>query len=339
MLKGVVKVTINKKEENSKIQSQGSFNKRKKRKTMWAMIFLMPQLIVFIVLSAYPIVMSYVYSFYKWSGIGPLDEFIGFDNYMQLLSESRFWNAFTNTVIYALGTTIIGVGFALILAIILNDAKLKGKGFYRTIYFLPVVTTTAIVGIIMVNIFGVGGLVNEILQFINIVDRPIPWLTEGTLAMIVLIVVGSWKGLGINMIYWLAGLQSIPTELYESAQLDGADFWRTLRHVTLPLLKPIAAVIILLSVVGGMNAFDLVKTLTNGGPYYATETLDLFIYNYAFTSEHGGGVSRMGYASAAGVLLGIFTFIISIVFGGLGFNSDIRRYRKTIKSKKKEVKL
>lgn len=310
---------------------------RQKRKNRWAYIFLAPQAIIFLVLSAYPIVMSYVYSLFRWTGIGPLDNFIGFQNYIQLFRDHRFWMDFLNTVQYVVGTTVIGVGGALIIAITLNDARLKGKAFYRTIYFLPVVTTTAIVGIIMSNIFGIDGLVNAILSAINVVDKPVPWLTEGTLAMIVLILVGSWKGLGINMIYWLAGLQAIPTELYESAQLDGAGFWKTLRYVTLPLLKPITAVIVLLSLVSGMHVFDLVKTLTNGGPYFATETLDLYIYNYAFTNVHGGATSMMGYASAAGVLLGLFTFGISVVFGSAGFMGDIRKFRKARAEARKKV--
>ncbi|MBP3951899.1 carbohydrate ABC transporter permease [Bacillus suaedae] len=310
-----------------------SRSKLKRKKAIWAYIFLAPQIIVFFIFSAYPIVMSYVYSFYDWTGIGPLTNFIGFGNYVQLLQSDRFWNSLFVSIYYILGTTVLGVGVALILAIILNDAKLKGRGFYRVIYFLPVVTTTAIVGIIMSNLFGVRGLVNQVLMQANIIASPITWLTEGTLAMLILIVVGSWKGLGINMVYWLAGLQSIPHDLYESAQLDGAGFWKTLRYITLPLLKPMLMVIVLLSLVGGINAFDLVKTLTDGGPNFATETLDLFIYNYAFSSQLGGTSTRMGYASAAGVLLGIFTFIISTAFGAAAFGKNLMKRKVQIDPK------
>ncbi|WP_204499835.1 carbohydrate ABC transporter permease [Aquibacillus albus] len=320
-------------EVNSRPKVKSRLRTHKKKKAIWAYIFLAPQIIIFFVFSLYPIIMSYVYSFYNWTGIGPLDEFVGFENYAQLLSQPRFWNSALVSIYYIVGTTVLGVGVALILAIILNDQKLKGKGLYRTIYFLPVVTTTAIVGIIMGSIFGINGFVNQLLLTFNIVDRPIPWLTNGPLAIIILIVIGSWKGLGINMIYWLAGLQSIPNELYESAQLDGAGFWRTLRHITLPLLKPIAAVIILLSLVSGINAFDLVKTLTGGGPNFATETMDLFIYNFAFSAQLGGGQVRMGYASAAGVLLGLFTFVISMVFGAASFTKEIAKIRGDKKKK------
>lgn len=318
---------------NTVVPPKKKISSRLRRRYLWAIIFLLPQTIVFLVLSAYPIVMSYVYSFYRWTGIGPLEEFVGFNNYIRLLKDHRFWGAFFNTFYYVIGTTILSVGGALVLAIILNDKRLRGKGFYRTIYFLPVVTTTAIIGIIMSNIFGINGLVNQIIQMFNF--DAIPWLTKGNLALLVLILVGSWKGLGINMVYWLAGLQAIPEELYESAQLDGAGFWETLRYITLPLVKPIAAVIVLLSLVGGMHVFDLVKTLTNGGPYFATETLDLYIYNYAFTDVHGGGTQMMGYASAAGVLLGIFTLFISVIFGSASFIGDIKKF---LKNRKKSVR-
>ncbi|TDQ41223.1 carbohydrate ABC transporter permease [Aureibacillus halotolerans] len=312
-------------------------SKRKRQRYIWAYVFLFPQIIMFFVFSLYPIIMSYVYSFYDWSGIGPLDDFVGFANYWQLLTSDRFWASLLNSFYYVAGTTVLSVGFALILAIILNDQRMKGKGFYRTIYFLPVVTTTAIVGIIMSSIFGINGLANAIITGLHLSERPIPFLSDATLAMGILIVVGAWKGLGINMVYWLAGLQSIPNELYESAQLDGAGFWRTLRHITLPLLKPIFAVIMLLSIVGGINAFDLVKTLTNGGPYYQTETLDLFIYNYAFSSDTTGGDTRMGYASAAGVLLGMITFVISLAFGGASFQAELRKFRENRKKGRKKA--
>src|SRR5699024_9334058 len=307
----------------SQIQNKGVSRKQKlsprtKKRYIWALIFIIPQTIMFIIFSLYPIVMSYVYSFFEWDGLGPLEDFIGFENYITLFKSSEFWNAFKNTILYVLGTTILSVGFGLLLARILNDATIKGKSIYRTLYFLPVVTTTAIIGIIMSNIFGVDGLVNQFLLSINLIEEPIPFLTNGVLAMFVLIAVGSWKALGINMIYWLAGLQGISKELFESAQIDGAGFWTTLRYITLPLLKPMMAIIVLLSLVNGMHVFDLVKTLTNGDPYFKTEALDLFIYNYAFSGGHSGGDSQMGYASAAGVLLGLFTFFISVVFAFFG---------------------
>lgn len=294
---------------------KSTLSKSKRNRYIWAYIFILPQALVFLGLSLYPIIMSYVYSFFSWDGASPLTDFVGFANYIELLNTSRFWSALLTTFIYVVGITVLGVGASLILAIILNAKNFGGKAIYRTIYFIPVVATTAIIGLIMKNIFGIDGSVNEALQSIGLIDSPIPWLSRSTTAIILLIVIGSWKSLGINMIYWLSGLQSIPAELYESAQLDGAGFWKTLYYITLPLLKPILLVILLLSIVSGMNAFDLVKTFTNGNPYHTTETLDLYIFDYAFGGGLTGSTARMGYASAAGVMLGFFTLIISGILG------------------------
>ncbi|MEC5423452.1 sugar ABC transporter permease [Virgibacillus sp. C22-A2] len=295
-----------------KTTTKQKVNKQTRQRYMWAYLFILPQVVVFFGLSLYPIIMSYVYSFYDWSGIGPLSNFVGFNNYLKVFTEEKFWNAFKNTFIYTAGFTTISITFALILALILNDPRLKGRSFYRTVYFLPVVTTTAIVGIIMKNIFGNQGLVNQVLQGIGLIDQAVPWLINPVTAMLVLIIVGSWKEIGIIMIYWLTGLQMIPKELYEAAKIDGAGYWQTLRYVTLPLLAPIGATILLLTTVSSMRVFDLVKTLTNGGPYYSTETLELYIYRFAFAAE---GPSQVGYASTVGVVLGVTVFIISLLLG------------------------
>ncbi|WP_235000369.1 carbohydrate ABC transporter permease [Virgibacillus dakarensis] len=302
---------------NIDYKKKSKLNPHLKRNYIWAYIFILPQILYFLGASLYPIIMSYVYSFFDWAGVGPLEDFIGFDNYKELLEDPQFWGAFFNTLIYTIGFTFISTSVSLILALVLNEVNLKGKGFYRTIYFLPVVTTTAIVGIIMQNIFGIDGLVNQVLEKVNLISQPVPWLVDPVLAMIVLIVVGSWKSIGITMVYWLTGLQTIPNDLYEAAKIDGAGYWTTLRYITLPLLKPITAVIFFLAIISSMQVFDLVKTLTDGGPFYSTETLELYIYRYAFASELGG--SRVGFASAAGVILGIFVFLVSIGFALLGW--------------------
>lgn len=297
-----------------------------RRRYLWAYTFMLPQIIVFICLSIYPIIMSYVYSFFDWDGLGPLNDFVGFTNYKELFKTTAFWNAFGNSVIYALGFTVISVGAGFILALVLNEPAFKGTVFYRTLYFLPVVTTTAIVGIIMHNMFGTQGFVNQLLHTFHLIDKPISWLLSPTLAMLLLIFVGSWKHTGITMIYWLTGLQMIPRDLYEAAQIDGAGYWKTLRYITIPLLVPVGLTILLLTLTSSMHVFDLVKTLTNGDPYYSTETLELYIYRYAFASV--GGAARTGFAAAAGVLLGLFTFLIAAILGLVGWIVNRRINKK-----------
>ena len=136
------------------------------------------------------------------------------------------------------------------------------------------------------------------------------WLGQANTALLTVIVVSVWKGFGTNMLYWLAGLQSIGEDLYEAARVDGANAIQTFLHITIPLLKPIGLVILLLQLVGSLKVFDLVKVMTNGGPFFATETVSLFIYRYAF-----GQVSRLGYASAAGIFFGVAAMILSIIQG------------------------
>jgi len=297
-----------------------------RRKHIWAYIFILPQLLYFLFASLYPIVMSYVYSAYEWDGLGPLEQYVGLGNYLELLKDPMFWKTFNNSLVYGIGTTIISMFVSLILALILNGPNMKGKGFYRTLYFLPVVTTTSIIGIIMNNIFGIRGFFNEFLMTLGIIEQPIKFWLEPTLAMLLLIIIGSWKQIGVIMIYWLAGLQTISNDLYEAAKIDGAGYWKALWYITLPLLKPVTATILLITVSGSLKVFDLVKTLTNGGPNHETETLELYIYNYAFASDFGG--ARVGYASAAGVLLEIFVLFISLLFGWMVFKANGGRKRR-----------
>lgn len=288
---------------------------RKRKRWLWAYAFILPQLVFYVVFTIYPIIMSYVYAFFEWSGIGPLNQFVRFENFERLLQDDKFWNAFKNSLIFMAAKTALLMPTTLLLALVLNQAFFKGKVFYRTLYFLPVVTTTAIVGVIMKFIFGnEQALVNEVLLALGVLEESVPWLGQPVTAMIVLILVGSWKFFGMMMVYWLAGLQSLPPDVYESAKVDGANGWQTLRHITIPLLAPVATVILLLTVVNSMHVFDLVKTLTDGGPFFATETVDLYIYNYAFSTT---GFPQIGYASAAGIVFGLTIFAITLLLGWL----------------------
>ncbi|MBW7456024.1 carbohydrate ABC transporter permease [Paenibacillus sepulcri] len=296
-------------------RSFSSIPRRKRVRYLWAYLFILPQLVFFAAFTIYPIVMSYVYSFYEWSGIGPLENFVAWDNFAKLLRDSSFWNAFRNSLIYIGATTAILLPASLLLALALNKAVFRGKVFYRTIYFLPVVTAASTVGIIMKFIFGnENALVNELLLRLGLLSEPVPWLGQAGTAMGVLILVGSWKFFGMVMVYWLAGLQSLPGEVFEAAKIDGARSDQVLRYITLPLLKPVAAVVLLLTVVNSMHVFDLVKTLTAGGPFYATETVDLYIYDYAFNTS---GFPQIGYASSAGIVFGLMIFLLTLLLGWL----------------------
>lgn len=292
-------------------RKQNFRSKQQKKRIGWAYLFILPQVVFFLVFTIYPIVMSYVYSGYDWTGIGPLNDFVGLQNYISIFQDSLFWNAFKNTFIYMIGVTILLMPTSLILAFILNNVLKKSKVFYRTIYFLPVVATTAIIGLVLRQIFGDSGAVNEVLMTLGIIDEPHSWLGNSVSAMFVVIIVGAWKFFGMMMVYWLAGLQTLPQDVLEAAKIDGANVWHMFRYVIMPILFPIALVILLLCVTSSLHVFDLVKTLTNGEPYYSTDMVDLFVYRKAFDPNEG--LPQMGYASTAGVIFGITTLLIALL--------------------------
>jgi ABC-type sugar transport system permease subunit len=286
---------------------------RHRTRQLWAYVFIVPQLLLVAGFTLYPIVMTHVYSLYDWQGIGPLENFVGWRNYLQVIRDDLFWNAFQKSFIFMAGTVAIQLPLALLIAMLLNSQRLYGRNIYRTLFFIPVVTTSAVIGIVMRSIFAThDGLVNNGLMLLNLIDRPIRWLSQGDTAMLALILVASWKWLGIKMIMWLAGLQSLPQELYDAAKVDGANYFQTFRFITLPLLIPVGIVVLLFSIVDALTAFDLIFTMTEGGPGFTTEFMELYIYRYAFTS-FAGGLPQLGYASAAGVFFGVTVFGISLV--------------------------
>lgn len=285
----------------------------RKREMMWCYLFILPQLVMFVLFTMYPIVMSYVYSFFNWSGIGPFQDFVGFANFIETAKDPYFWNAFKNSFIFMFSLVLIQVPLALLMAILLNAKWLKGVAFYRTIYFLPVVTTTAVVGVVMRFIFGAyNGVFNQFLMWLGLIDKPIDWLGNLDTALLIVIVVGIWKSFGMKMIYWLASLQSLPADIFEAAKVDGANSVQSFRYITIPLLIPIGTVIVLLSAVNALHVFDLVKSMTNGGPAFATDMVDVYVYRYAFENA---GQTRIGFASAAGVFYGFAVLFISIILG------------------------
>jgi ABC-type sugar transport system permease subunit len=297
---------------------------RKRVRNLWAYAFVLPQLLLVGAFTLYPIVMTHVYSLYEWPGFGPLDRFVGMRNYTRVIGDELFWNAFQKSFLFMAGTVALQLPLALFIAILLNSERLLGRNIYRTLFFIPVVTTSAVIGVVMRSIFAShDGLVNNGLQLVGLIDRPIRWLAQGDTAMLALILVASWKWLGIKMIMWLAGLQSLPAELYDAAKVDGANYWQTFRYITVPLLIPIGMVVLLFSIVDALTAFDLIFTMTEGGPGFTTEFMELYIYRYAFTS-FAGGLPQLGYASAAGVFFGVTVFLISLVLSLLARRASQR---------------
>jgi len=304
--------------------ARNTFNlTRKQKHKFWGIAFLLPFLIVFFSFTVYPVLMSHIYAFFDWPGYGPLDDFVGLENFINVFNDPLFWRALGRSGLFMVGSVSIQVPFALLIAILLNNKYLKGRYAYRTMIFIPVVMTSAVVGVLMRSVFAVhNGLVNSFLEFFGVIQSPINWLGVGRNAMLTVIIVASWKWMGIKMIYWLAGLQSVPEELYDAAEVDGANKLQVFRYVTLPLLIPIGIVILLISIIDSLQVFDLLYTLTRGGPGLSTEVIEVYIYRYAFTSGFGGGMPQMGYASAAAVFFGLLAIVISLTLSMI-----VKKYR------------
>ncbi|HLH74276.1 MAG TPA: sugar ABC transporter permease [Chloroflexota bacterium] len=279
---------------------------------LWCYLFMLPSLVLATLFTFWPIVASWYYSLLDWSGFTQDKTFVGLGNYVELFHDPFFWGAFGRSFLFMVVTVPVRLGLALAVAIVLNDQRLRLAPVFRTLLFIPVVTTTAIMGILMTFLLSpVNGPFNQILLALHLISSPISFLGAPETALWSVMGVSVWKYFGISLVYWLAALQAIPTEMYEAARVDGATRWQVHRYITAPLLVPFATVIVLITAVNTMRIFDLVETLTGGGPYFATEVMEVYIYRTAF-SVLGGGMPRLGYASAAGVLFGICVMIIAL---------------------------
>ena len=310
--------------ESNTIELELRVQKRKRKDKLvlnaWCWLFMAAAVIFYILFQGYPIVCSIVYSLLDWSGLTRTARFVGLSNYKELLTDKLFWNAFLNSIQYTVMIVPLELAVSLILAYLLNDEKLKGRGVYRTMYFIPVVTTASVVGIIMIFITGVQGPINHILMSFHLLRKPINFLGNAAWAMPSLVLISLWKDCGTYMIYWLAGLQGISKDVYEAATVDGSNRVQMFIHIVLPLIAPVGGVIATLCVINSLKVFDIVKTMTEGGPYYATDVIATYVYRSAFSSEIG--MPRLGYASAAALFFGAVVIVVGVILNGVKVHLD-----------------
>ncbi|MEE0468921.1 MAG: sugar ABC transporter permease [Blautia sp.] len=283
--------------------------KRIMRKNMWCWVFMLPTLLLYILFQGYPIITSAWYSMLDWSGMTMNATFVGLQNFKELLADPLFRNSVANSFKYMIFSVPIQLILSLVIAYILTSIIKKGATVFRTMYFIPVITTASIVGIIMIFIFGGTGPINQVLALLGI--DTINFLGDEKTALFTVVLIGIWKDLGTYMIYWIAALQSVSQDVYEAAKIDGAGKFRTFTDVVFPLILPIGGVITVLCVIGSLKVFDIVQTMTNGGPYFATDVVATFVYRTAYSSTTGS--PRLGYASAAALLFGLMVVTIGVV--------------------------
>ena len=279
-----------------------------KRKQYSGYLFLLPYLILFGIFLVLPLLYSFGLSFYRWEMLSPAPaKFIGIDNYQEAVTSNYFQQALYATIKFVVMSVPIIVGIALLFAVGIDTVARKRQSWYRAAYFFPTLISISVVGILWRWFYNPEfGVFNAYLAYFGL---KIPWITDNLWAMRSIVLMTLWWTVGGPMVILLAGLQHIPGHYYEAAAIDGATVFRRFRHITLPLLKPVLLLVIVLNIIGSFQVFGQAFMVTRGGPEFATRVLVQYIYETAFTNY------RMGYGAAMSWLL----FLVIAVFSFLQF--------------------
>lgn len=285
-------------------------NKEIKKQPFWRNVkvvpylYILPNMVLFITFMIIPIFMTFYYSLVKWNGLGPI-KFVGLSNYVYIFKNEVFLKSIWNTLYYSVVTVPLLMIFSLLFAVLLN-MKIPFKGVFRSAIYIPAVVSTVVAGVVFLWLFQSQiGFINYALGQLGI--PTIDWTNNPKVAMVMIIIGTLWQKTGYNMVIYLAGLQGISPELHEAATIDGANTWQRFRFVTLPLLRTTHVFVMITCLINSFRSFDLIYTMTKGGPLNATNTLVMYVFDMAFQNNN------YGRASAAGVVLFLFMFIFTIM--------------------------
>jgi len=277
------------------------------KETLENYLFVLPAVTIFVIFYVIPFIWVFQLGMFDWDGILPTKIFVGLSNFKEILFDKVWWQSMGN----AGYITLIALTFQNILAFLLAwacDREIRAKNFYRLIFFIPPVLSEVVVGLVWQWILdGNYGLLNYWLNGLGLHSLARNWLSDPQTALTAVAIVHSWKGFGWGFLIFLAGLQTIPRELYEAARVDGANAWQTFKNVTAPLMIPVAVIVAILTIIGTMQAFVLIIAMTRGGPAYHTEVPVLRI----LASMRGS--SRFGYACAQGISFGVILMAVSFM--------------------------
>lgn len=289
-------------------------------------LFVLPALVIFGTFIFWPIIQVFWLSFHEWSVITPEKPWVGLSNYRELFSDGDFHIALRNTLWFALGVVPTQTALGLILAVLANQ-KIKGRGFFRTAFYFPSISSSVVISIIFLWLYSQRGLINYVLQWLGFptprppwlanpkgvvemllnsvgIDNVSMWLAGPSVALLSIMMMNIWTTMGTMMVVFLAGLQDIPNDVYEAASIDGASRRRQFMDITVPLLRPVVFFVLTLGFIGTFQVFDQIFVMTNGGPAKSTITLGYLVYMEGF------GNFSMGYAAAIAVVL--FAMIMTI---------------------------
>jgi multiple sugar transport system permease protein len=269
-----------------------------------AYLFLTPGAVIFSIFTLAALIFAIYLTFHRWSIIEPDKPYVGLQNYEDMIHDERFVQSVINTIYFTGASVPLTMVIGLALALLLNQ-PIRGRGFFRTAYYLPVVTPFVVSALLWKWLYnGDFGLFNYYLMKGHIIDEPLLWLSDKNLAMPAVVMMTVWSGVGFSMVVYLAGLQSIPAQLYESARIDGAGTLRRIWYITIPMLRPTTLFLLVIGIIGSLQVFTQIFLMTSGGPVNKTTTMVYYMYLWAFKYYD------MGYASTLAFAL----FIMLLVF-------------------------
>ncbi|WP_240689217.1 carbohydrate ABC transporter permease [Ammoniphilus sp. YIM 78166] len=278
------------------------------KKGLLILTFMGPALAIYLTYVVYPIISTFYYSLFNWTGIGSTQTFVGLSNYVKLLSDFIFLQSLQNNLLLTLASILTQLPLGLILALLLF-APIRGIRLFRTVYFLPLLMSTVAIGILWTFIYDPSfGIVNQGLGLVGLEAWQAGWLGEKETAFWAVVGTVCWQFTPFYMILFRAAIVGIPEDIYEAASIDGANGWKKFWHITLPMLRPTIITSSILAIIGSLKYFDLIFVMTGGGPDSSTELMATYMYKQAFAQFN------MGYASAISFSMFAIAFVITVVF-------------------------
>ncbi len=280
-----------------------------RNKIFWRTVFLSPPLIVFSIFVLIPLINSFYYSFTNWNGFNSEYDFVGLENYTRIASDNLFQNSIFNTVIWLISAILIPTILGLLLALLI-DSQVRWSNFFKSIFYLPICLSAVVVGQIWIWIYQQEwGLLNIIINLFSENSFEYAWLSKPETSLYSVIIAWSWQQTALSMVIYLAGLTSIPKNLLEASQIEGANIFQRTFFIVIPLLIPATIIVVALSMINSLKGFDILYIMTQGGPFHSSDTLAMHMYNESFRKY------RMGYGSAISVVL----FFIAVTIIGIYF--------------------